>query len=192
MRSRAATDAGSVTPEAARQFEALFVQMMLQSMRAAGDVFGDGSDTTYRDMFDQQISLEMTKGKGLGLADVLTRQLAPADAAPHRRAPEPAGKDFVSARQAAPPSLPAARFEVTAPDSAELLRAVALPAWISRSADPAGSAAARSWQRLAAGDARGIHPRHLAARAERRARSSAWIRGPSWRRRRSRPAGAAT
>ncbi|MCC7490397.1 MAG: rod-binding protein, partial [Gammaproteobacteria bacterium] len=78
MRATAARDAGTVTPEAARQFEALFVQMMLQSMRQASDVFGDGSDTTYRDMFDQQIAMEMTRGEGLGLATVLTRQLAPA------------------------------------------------------------------------------------------------------------------
>ncbi|MBW7930380.1 MAG: flagellar assembly peptidoglycan hydrolase FlgJ [Gammaproteobacteria bacterium] len=77
LRARAGHDADTTASatEAARQFEALFVQMMLQSMRQAGDVFGDGSDTTYRDMFDQQMSVEMTRGKGLGLAAVLARQL---------------------------------------------------------------------------------------------------------------------
>ena len=58
--------------EAARQFEALFVQMMLKSMRDANAVLGDSQqDTTYQDMYDQQIALEMTRGEGLGIAGAL-------------------------------------------------------------------------------------------------------------------------
>jgi len=65
--------------EAARQFESLFARMMLKSMREAS--FGDhllGSDTQdfYQGMFDDQFALEMTKGRGLGLADMLVQQLA--------------------------------------------------------------------------------------------------------------------
>ena len=63
------------TREAARQFEALFVQMMLKSMREAGSVFAEDRDTTYEEMFDQQIALELTREKGLGLAEMLVRQL---------------------------------------------------------------------------------------------------------------------
>lgn len=63
--------------EAARQFEALFVQMMLQSMRDANAVLGEDRDTTYEQMFDRQISLELTRNKGLGIAEMLMRQLAP-------------------------------------------------------------------------------------------------------------------
>lgn len=62
--------------EAARQFEALFVQMMLQSMRDANAVFGEDRDRTYDEMFDRQISLELTRNKGLGIADVMMKQLA--------------------------------------------------------------------------------------------------------------------
>lgn len=127
LRSRAAADAGSVTAETARQFEALFVQMMLQSMRSAGDVFGDGSDTTYRDMFDQQIALEMTRGRGLGIADVLVRQLAPAQGGTGE-ARQLAAKDFVAARIAAPPSPPPARFEISSPGAAALEQAASPPA----------------------------------------------------------------
>lgn len=142
LRARAGRDAAGVTAETARQFEALFVQMMLQSMRQASDVFGDASDTTYRDMFDQQIALEMTRGKGLGLAELLTRQLAPdgAGAAPLRA---PTAGDFVAARQAAPPSPPPARFEITTPDGADLLRAATLPAF-ELEETPAGPQQ-RSW-----------------------------------------------
>jgi flagellar protein FlgJ len=64
--------------EAARQFESLFTDMMLKSMRAAklGDGLGDSQETDlYQDMYDQQIALQMSQGKGLGLADMLVQQL---------------------------------------------------------------------------------------------------------------------
>lgn len=61
--------------ETARQFEALFVQMMMKSMREAGSAFAEERDTTYDDMFDRQISLELTSHKGIGIADLLMRQL---------------------------------------------------------------------------------------------------------------------
>ncbi|MGH8144537.1 MAG: glucosaminidase domain-containing protein [Steroidobacteraceae bacterium] len=64
--------------EAARQFESLFTDMMLKSMRAAklGDGLGDSQQTDlYQDMYDQQLALQMSQGKGLGLADMLVQQL---------------------------------------------------------------------------------------------------------------------
>jgi flagellar protein FlgJ len=68
--------------EAAKQFESLFTQMLLKSMREANKSFGGdslfGSDQAdfYQDMFDDQMALHLSKGKGLGLADMLMRQLA--------------------------------------------------------------------------------------------------------------------
>lgn len=64
--------------EVAKQFEAIFVNMMMKSMREAS--LSDGlldSDQIeqYQGMFDQQMALELTKGRGLGLADMLVRQL---------------------------------------------------------------------------------------------------------------------
>jgi flagellar protein FlgJ len=75
LKARAAEKAPEATREAARQFEALFLQMMLKSMRTASAVLGEDRDTTYEEMFDQQISLEMTRGRGLGIAELLARQL---------------------------------------------------------------------------------------------------------------------
>ncbi|MDP2325948.1 MAG: flagellar assembly peptidoglycan hydrolase FlgJ [Gammaproteobacteria bacterium] len=80
LRSEASARAPEATREAARQFEALFVQMMLKSMRDANAVLGEQRDTTYEEMFDKQISLEMTRGKGLGLGDLMIRQLAEGEA----------------------------------------------------------------------------------------------------------------
>ncbi|MGI9343796.1 MAG: flagellar assembly peptidoglycan hydrolase FlgJ [Gammaproteobacteria bacterium] len=73
-------DAGQdpeVLKAAARQFEALFVQMMLKSMRDAGAVLGEERKTDYEEMFDREVSMHLTAQKGIGLADVMLRQLAP-------------------------------------------------------------------------------------------------------------------
>jgi peptidoglycan hydrolase FlgJ len=72
--------------EAAKQFESLFTQMLLKSMREANKSFGDsmfGGDQAefYQGMFDDQMALHLSKGKGLGLADMLIRQLTQAPAA---------------------------------------------------------------------------------------------------------------
>jgi flagellar protein FlgJ len=90
-------DAAAQTPgalrETARQFESLFTSMMLKSMRDASmgnDLFGSDQQDFYQDMFDTQLASQLAGGKGLGLADVLVRQLmqgqgamagAPADVA---------------------------------------------------------------------------------------------------------------
>lgn len=63
---------------AAQQFESLFTNMMLKSMREAklSNGLGDSQESDlYQDMYDQQIALKMSQGKGLGLADMLMAQL---------------------------------------------------------------------------------------------------------------------
>jgi flagellar protein FlgJ len=62
----------------AKQYESLFARMMIKSMRDAvgkDPIFGSDEGSTYQEMYDDQLSLEMTKGRGLGLADMLVRQL---------------------------------------------------------------------------------------------------------------------
>lgn len=70
--------------EAARQFEALFIQMMLKNMRAASfgdELFGSDQQRQYQAMFDQQMSLHLGGRGGLGIADLLVRQLGDRDGA---------------------------------------------------------------------------------------------------------------
>jgi len=78
-------DAKARDPDAlravAKQFESLFTQMLLKSMREASKSFGDsmfGSEQTdfYQGMFDDQLAMHLSQGKGLGLADMLVRQLS--------------------------------------------------------------------------------------------------------------------
>lgn len=69
--------------ETARQFESVFTRMLLQSMRQAsqGDSLFDSQQSGfYRDMFDDQLSIEMSRGKGLGLAEMMVEQLLRAGA----------------------------------------------------------------------------------------------------------------
>ncbi|MCP4040353.1 MAG: flagellar assembly peptidoglycan hydrolase FlgJ [Gammaproteobacteria bacterium] len=78
LRKSAREDSPQALREVAKQFEALFMQMMLKSMRKAsfGDpLFDSSSSLFYRDMFDQQLSLELAKKQGMGLADMLVEQL---------------------------------------------------------------------------------------------------------------------
>lgn len=79
LRVRAKNDSGETLREVAGQFEALFIQMMLKSMRDAslGEGLLDSEHTkTYQAMFDKQIAMDLSKSSGIGLADMLVRQLA--------------------------------------------------------------------------------------------------------------------
>jgi peptidoglycan hydrolase FlgJ len=61
-----------------QQVEALFLQMMLKSMREANDAGGevDSNETSmYQDMFDKQVALTLSKRQDLGIARLFERQL---------------------------------------------------------------------------------------------------------------------
>jgi len=61
-----------------QQVEALFLQMMLKSMRDASEADGelDNNETSmYQDMFDKQVALTLSKRQDLGIARLFERQL---------------------------------------------------------------------------------------------------------------------
>lgn len=63
---------------AARQFEALFMQMLLKSMRDAtpsNSLLDSDQTRMYQGLLDQQLALNLSQGRGTGLADTLFRQL---------------------------------------------------------------------------------------------------------------------
>lgn len=110
LRGQAQQKSPEALREAARQFEALFVQMMLKSMRDAkiGEGLMDSEQSDmYRDMYDKQIAMEMTRQRGLGLAAMIVKQLdgnaAPAaPAAAHLSSGSPAFAIQPGQRAAAP------------------------------------------------------------------------------------------
>ncbi len=78
LKTAARKDSGSALEETAQQFEALMMQMMLKSMRQAsiGEGLGDSDQSLfYREMYDQQLAIHLAKSGGLGLTEVIKRQL---------------------------------------------------------------------------------------------------------------------
>lgn len=80
IKAQAREGAPEALTVAAKQFEAYLVQQLLRASREAnpeGGVLGDGQGGgLYEDMFDKQVALNVTAGRGLGVADLLVRQLA--------------------------------------------------------------------------------------------------------------------
>jgi flagellar protein FlgJ len=82
LKTQARTDKEGALREVAKQFEGLFLQEMVKSMRKAGDVFAEGNylnskqSEFYREMFDSQLSLTLSQKQGTGIADALVRQLS--------------------------------------------------------------------------------------------------------------------
>jgi flagellar protein FlgJ len=98
LKAAARTDRHAATSTVARQFETIFTQMMLKSMRSAspgGGVLDTQQSKQYRDLADQQLAVALsTRGKGLGIATMLERQLRgheakAADATAHALNPLP-------------------------------------------------------------------------------------------------------
>ena len=78
LKRSAKTGSQEATRGAAQQFEALFINQMMKTMRDATPADGlmDNQQTKmFTGMLDQQLSQNMAK-RGMGLADVLVRQLS--------------------------------------------------------------------------------------------------------------------
>ncbi len=105
--------------EVARQFESIFVNMMLKTMREAtrslnpNDEFSSDQSRFYEDMADQQLALQLSEHGGIGLAHVLQRQLSgglTSSATP-----------TVPAPAASTPTAPVSQAAVSAPDKQAFL-----------------------------------------------------------------------
>ncbi len=77
-------EAKEKTPEAikevAKQFESIFISRVLKTMRQAKlaeDVMGSDQSEFYRDMYDQQLAVHLSGDPGVGLADLIVKQLSP-------------------------------------------------------------------------------------------------------------------
>lgn len=78
LRASARAQDPSALKAAAKQFEAMFVKQLLKSAHDAkvgDDLMGSDQGEFYQDMFDNQIAQTMAQGRGLGIADLLVRQL---------------------------------------------------------------------------------------------------------------------
>jgi peptidoglycan hydrolase FlgJ len=109
--------------QVAQQFESLFARMMIKSMRKAigtDPIFGSDQAQMYQGMFDDQLSMELTRGKGLGLTDMLMRQLKGGVPA----ATEPAAATRSPVPTAAAQGRTGATSAATDPERAQFVRAL--------------------------------------------------------------------
>lgn len=89
-------DSDANVRKVAQEFESLFISEMLKASRKASDVLADDNPMNtetvkqYRDMYDQQLAVSMSReGGGIGLQDVLVRQLSKNKGTPANTSPFP-------------------------------------------------------------------------------------------------------
>lgn len=131
-------DARQSSPEAlkaaARQFEAVFMNMLMKSMREAtpqDGMFDSEQTRMYTSLLDQQLTQNLAS-RGIGLADVMVRQLSTALAA------QPSGEAAASAQPGAAytPAPPGAVGPQSTPGAA---RPAGLPAHVQAFVQRLGS-----------------------------------------------------
>lgn len=78
LKNQAKGKTAETTKQVAKQFESIFVGMMMKSMRQAKlaeGILDSKQSDFYRDMYDQQLSVHLAGEGGIGLADLIARQL---------------------------------------------------------------------------------------------------------------------
>jgi flagellar protein FlgJ len=78
LKAQAREDKDAAVGQVAKQFESIFLQMMLGSMRQAKlseGLFDGQAMEKYQDMHDKQLAVSLSENGGIGLAAVIERQL---------------------------------------------------------------------------------------------------------------------
>ncbi len=81
LRTLGQKDETAALRAAAKQFESVFMQMMMKSMREANesfeadDLFGSNDGDFYQQMHDEQLALALSEKQTFGLAELMVRQL---------------------------------------------------------------------------------------------------------------------
>ena len=96
LRGQAQQNQDKALKESAQQFEGLFIQMMMKSMREASmkdeENQSSGMDT-FENMFDKEISVQMAKRDAMGVADFMAK------AVKQQIAATPSALEVLNARQ---------------------------------------------------------------------------------------------
>lgn len=78
LRAEATKNPNAALEEVAAQFESIFLQQMLKSMRDAttkSDLFDSSQMDTYQSMADQQLAVQLSEQGGIGLARMMVEQM---------------------------------------------------------------------------------------------------------------------
>lgn len=83
LKTKAKNGDQSAIEEVAKQFEAIFVKMLLKSMRQAQEAIADKDSPFnseqvkfFRDMHDQQLATNLSANGSIGLADIIVQQMS--------------------------------------------------------------------------------------------------------------------
>ena len=80
LKAQAKNDAKEALPEVAKQFEGIFLQSMLKSMRMGQHFLDESSpfrgktESTFQEMLDAQYASNIANSKGIGMAAMLAKQ----------------------------------------------------------------------------------------------------------------------
>ena len=78
LRAEASNNPNAALEDVAAQFESIFLQQMLKSMRDAtvkSGLFESSQMETYQSMADQQLALQLSEHGGIGLARMMVEQM---------------------------------------------------------------------------------------------------------------------
>ncbi|MEI7969952.1 MAG: rod-binding protein [Betaproteobacteria bacterium] len=78
LKAEARREGGEALRKVAQEFESLLLNQVMKSMRAVSfgdDISGSETTRTFTGMLDQQYVQAITRGPGLGLADLIVRQV---------------------------------------------------------------------------------------------------------------------
>ncbi len=78
LKGEAAHDPGKAIRKTAEQFESYFLQQMMKEMRATiekSDMVDSNAMDTYQDMMDKEVAQQMVRRGGIGLANMMEKQL---------------------------------------------------------------------------------------------------------------------
>ncbi len=110
LRRQARQDPTAARKEVAREFEAMFVQMMLERMREAmpateDEYLGQGG-ALYRDLLDKQVAIEISKAGGIGFARQIESALGLRDTSLFPAPMEAPGDDLQQSPSLRMPQIP--------------------------------------------------------------------------------------
>ena len=116
LRGQAQRREDKATRETATQFEAMFIQMMLKSMREATEKEGlmtSDHEEAFQEMYDRELSVQLAKRNTLGVADMLVKSID------RSKEPGPAYKAKAEPMTIKPEQQP---MSFSGPKSVELIR----------------------------------------------------------------------
>ncbi len=79
LKTEAKKDSQEALKEVAKQFESIFINLALKSMRDAklsDGILDSDQSQFFQEMYDQQLSVHLSGDPGIGLADLIVRQLS--------------------------------------------------------------------------------------------------------------------